>query len=57
MSTESHLAESDRGYLSEESKRRFTLVAGILGAVFFLAQTLLPMFVMFLIMVPMMMGQ
>jgi uncharacterized RDD family membrane protein YckC len=57
MSTEGHLAESDRGYLSEESKRRFTLVAGILGAVFFLAQTLLPMFVMFLIMLPMMMGQ
>jgi len=36
-----------------ESKRRFTLVAGILGAVFFLAQFLLPMLVMFLVMFPM----
>jgi uncharacterized RDD family membrane protein YckC len=57
MSAEGRSTESDRGYLSDESKRRFTLVAGILGAVFFLAQTLLPMFVMFLIMVPLMIGQ
>jgi uncharacterized RDD family membrane protein YckC len=57
MSTGGHLTESDRGYLSDESKRRFTLVAGILGAVFFLAQTLLPMLVMFLIMMPMMIGR
>jgi uncharacterized RDD family membrane protein YckC len=28
MSTDGHGAESARGYLSEESKRRFTLVAG-----------------------------
>jgi len=33
MSTGSPLTESSHGYLSEESKRRFTLVAGILGAV------------------------
>lgn len=45
--------ESDHGYLSAESKRRFTLVAGVLGAVFFLAQLLLPMLLVFLIMVPM----
>lgn len=55
MSTEGHLTES-RGYLSEESKRRFTLVAGILGALFFLAQLLLPMLVMFLVMMPRMFG-
>ncbi|MFI4943900.1 MAG: hypothetical protein ACHP85_11590 [Burkholderiales bacterium] len=48
--------ESTRGYLSVESKRRFTIVAGILGAVFFLAQVVLPMLVMFLVMMPLMMG-
>ena len=52
MSTGGQVAEPHRGYLSEESKRRFTLVAGVLGAVFFLAQVLLPMLVMFLVMVP-----
>lgn len=57
MSSGGQLTESDRGYLSGESKRRFTVVAGILGAVFFLAQTLLPMVLMFLIMMPMMMRQ
>ncbi|HEY3176886.1 MAG TPA: RDD family protein, partial [Candidatus Polarisedimenticolia bacterium] len=51
------VTESDRGYISEESKRRFTLVAGILGAVFFFAQTVLPMALMFLFMMPMMIGQ
>jgi uncharacterized RDD family membrane protein YckC len=45
------------GYLSEESKRRFTLVAGVLGAVFFLAQMVLPMAVMFGLMMPMMFVQ
>jgi uncharacterized RDD family membrane protein YckC len=55
-STAGHPTESDRGYRSHESKRRFTVVAGILGAVFFLAQLLLPMLVMFLVMVPMMIG-
>lgn len=51
------LTDSSHGYLSEASKRRFTLVAGILGAVFFLAQFLLPMLLMFAIMIPMMIGQ
>lgn len=55
MSTDP-LPESARGYLSLESKRRFTLVAGILGAAFFVAQIVLPMLVMFLVMFPMMFG-
>jgi uncharacterized RDD family membrane protein YckC len=55
MSTGAHVTDTARGYLSEESKRRFTLVAGILGGVFFLAQLLLPMIVMFLVMMPTMM--
>jgi uncharacterized RDD family membrane protein YckC len=46
------ISESDRGYLSAESKQRFTIVAGVLGAVFFLAQFLLPMAIMFLVMMP-----
>ena len=54
MSIGSLATEPAHGYLSESSKRRFTLVAGILGAVFFLAQFLLPMLVMFLVMMPMM---
>ena len=57
MSTGANVTEADRGYLSEESKRRFTLVAGVLGAVFFLAQMVLPMVLMFLIMTPMMVNQ
>jgi uncharacterized RDD family membrane protein YckC len=57
MSTGSPLTEPTHGYLSEESKRRFTLVAGILGAMFFLAQFLLPMLVMFLVMMPRMFGR
>jgi len=56
MSTADPLTESARGYLSQESKRRFTLVAGVLGAVFFLAQLVLPMLIMFLVMMPMMIG-
>jgi len=56
MSTGGHLTEPPRGYLSEESKRRFTLLAGILGAAFFLAQFLLPMLVMFLVLMPTMIG-
>jgi uncharacterized RDD family membrane protein YckC len=55
MSTDP-LTESARGYLSVESKRRFTLVAGILGAVFFLAQLVLPMLAILLVMMPMMIG-
>jgi uncharacterized RDD family membrane protein YckC len=54
MSIGSLATEPAHGYLCESSKRRFTLVAGILGAVFFLAQFLLPMLVMFLVMMPMM---
>jgi uncharacterized RDD family membrane protein YckC len=57
MSTETPTTESFHGYLSEGSKRRFTLVAGLLGAIFFLAQFGLPMVVMFLVMMPMMVGQ
>jgi hypothetical protein len=57
MSAAVPLTDSSHGYLSEASKRRFTLVAGILGAVFFLAQFLLPMLVMFAIMIPMMIGE
>lgn len=55
MSAGSDLTDSARGYLSDESKRRFTLVAGVLGTAFFLAQLLLPMLVMLLVMMPMMM--
>ena len=46
------ISESERGYLSAESKRRFTIIAGVLGALFFLAQFLLPMVIMFLVMMP-----
>ena len=35
------------GYLSEDSKRRFTLAAGILGAAVFIGQTMLPAMLMF----------
>ena len=35
------VTESARGYLSLESKQRFTIVAGVLGALFFLAQFVL----------------
>src|SRR5262245_46027869 len=56
MSSEGPLSESARGYLSDESKRRFTLIAGILGAVFFVAQFLLPVLVMVVVMMTMMMG-
>jgi uncharacterized RDD family membrane protein YckC len=51
------VTEPDGGYLSTESKRRFTLIAGVLGAVFFFAQTLLPMALMFLVMMPVMVSQ
>jgi uncharacterized RDD family membrane protein YckC len=39
-----------RGYLSQEDKRKFTIRAGILGAVFFLAQFIVPFAVMIAIM-------
>jgi uncharacterized RDD family membrane protein YckC len=35
------------GYVSEADKRRFTTLAGVLGAVFFLAQMAVPMIAMF----------
>jgi uncharacterized RDD family membrane protein YckC len=38
------------GYLSEEDKQRFTLLAGVLGAVFFFLQFLVPMVAMFAVM-------
>src|SRR2546427_3841384 len=57
MSTGIPLTESSHGYLSEDSKRRFTLIAGILGAVFFVAQFLLPMLIVFLFMMPMIIGR
>jgi uncharacterized RDD family membrane protein YckC len=57
MSTGAHVTDSAHGYLSDASKRRFTIVAGILWAVFFLAQIVLPMLAMFLIMVPTMVGR
>ena len=39
-----------RGYLSEEHKRKFTITAGILGAVFFMLQFIVPPMFMFVIM-------
>jgi len=39
-----------RGYLSQEDKRKFTITAGILGAVFFIAQFFVPFAMMMAIM-------
>jgi len=44
------------GYLSETDKHKFTIHAGILGAVFFLFQMVLPFIVMFALMPTMMTG-
>lgn len=38
------------GYVSAEAKRRFTITAGILGAVFFVGQFVVPMMAMFALM-------
>ncbi len=57
MSSASPFSESAHGYLSDGSKRRFTVVAGMLGAVFFLIQFLLPMLFAFLVMMPTMLGR
>ena len=57
MSTQPTPSAPVQGYLSEESKRRFTLVAGVLGAVFFLAQFVLPFLVFLLVFFPGMMLQ
>lgn len=40
-------AASSSGYLSEDGKKRFTILAGVLGAIFFLVQFIGPMVVMF----------
>lgn len=40
-------AVTGSGYLSEESQRTFTIWAGVLGVVFFLAQMFVPMIAMF----------
>ncbi len=45
------------GYLSEEHKRKFTITAGILGAVFFIIQFILPFVIMMAIMPGMMFFQ
>jgi uncharacterized RDD family membrane protein YckC len=45
------------GYLSEEHKRKFTITAGILGAIFFIVQFILPFMLMLAIMPGMMFFQ
>jgi uncharacterized RDD family membrane protein YckC len=45
------------GYLSEEHKRKFTITAGILGAVFFIIQFILPFMIMLAIVPGMMFSQ
>jgi uncharacterized RDD family membrane protein YckC len=57
MSSDSRLTDAPPGYLSEYSKRRFTILAGMLGAVCFVAQLIVPVAVMFAVMMPMMVGQ
>ena len=42
------------GYLSEEHKRKFTITAGIVGAIFFIGQFILPFVLMLAIMPGMM---
>jgi uncharacterized RDD family membrane protein YckC len=44
------------GYLSEFNKRKFTIAAGIIGAIFFFAQFVVPMFLMMLAMPAMMLS-
>jgi uncharacterized RDD family membrane protein YckC len=46
----SNKKEAPRGYLSEEHKRKFTLTAGILGALFFIVQFILPFVIVVAIM-------
>jgi uncharacterized RDD family membrane protein YckC len=54
MDTETGQFEFDEqapaGYLSEEHKRKFTIMAGVLGALFFIAQFIVPIVVMLAIM-------
>lgn len=46
-----------KGYLSEKHKRKFTITAGILGAIFFIVQFILPPLVMMAVMPGMMFSQ
>jgi uncharacterized RDD family membrane protein YckC len=46
----------EAGYLSEESQRTFTIVAGVLGGLFFILQFVVPIAAMFLLMPRMMRG-
>jgi hypothetical protein len=55
MSSDNQRAPS--GYLSEEHKRKFTIIAGILGAIFFILQFILPFVLMVAIMPGMMFFQ
>lgn len=43
IGTQSSVDEQPKGYLSDESRRKFTITAGILGAAFLIGQFLLPM--------------
>jgi len=47
---QARLITAPRGYLSEEDKRKFTLTAGILGAIFLVAQFVVPLLIMMIIM-------
>lgn len=53
----SNIKEGPKGYLSEEHKRKFTITAGILGAIFFIVQFLLPFILIFAIMPGVMFSQ
>ena len=44
------------GYLSEQAKKRYTITAGILGALFFFGQMVVPMVVMVVMMPAMLVG-
>jgi len=46
-----HLPQTHNGYVSEESKKKFTITVGILGAVFFFLQILIP-FIAMLVFLP-----
>ncbi|MBN1803705.1 MAG: RDD family protein [Sedimentisphaerales bacterium] len=46
----SHESQIPNGYLSDKHKRQFTITAGILSAVFFIIQMVLPMVLMMIIM-------
>lgn len=57
MSVDSMPTDREPGYLSAEAKRQFTLITGVLGAVFFVIQMILPIVVMFAVMFPSMAAQ